>query len=417
MAALTGVVAHAVLAGSVLAGPVLLPISRFRWLVWARLGANIATDEVPMFCQNSSLISPKPLLSAELCLAAPRRPGLRSWPLTLSLCLTAGLLTNAILSSPAQAAPKKKDKKPAAQAPEDAAQPATPAPQAAQPAPAPPPPAPADTAPAKSKSKPTEPAPAAPQVEPPSAPAASGWSDPRHGDSPTAKVVPTHQGAGEAPHLRYGKSSNWEGFFLNLNVGYANTGGVDGPTIPEPDGASGLTSMRLSNPTAYAKAVTTNRGGGLAGAFQIGYNIKGYVSLWADLSWHGTWGSTIDNAGTGTVAAMIGLHPLRFWRPDLPVDLKLYAGYGIFDIMYYYENQFQVDAKGKAWTGTALPFGLSTEVRLSEDGVFTLGVDLRMVQASYNKWIYNNDKNIASTLTSAQTTSRNEGRLMLGWHF
>ena len=165
--------------------------------------------------------------------------------------------------------------------------------------------------------------------------------------------------------------------------------------------------------------MTTAVGEGAAAALQIGYNIKGYVSLWLDLSYHGTFGSTIDTAGNGTAAAMLGLHPLRFIGPDLPVDWKLYGGYGFFDILFYHETVFQPEATGKAWTGKALPFGTQFEYKFSDDSPFALGIDLRGVSANYEKWIYNNDKDISSTPSADKpvTTFRKEGRLTFGWHF
>ena len=138
--------------------------------------------------------------------------------------------------------------------------------------------------------------------------------------------------------------------------------------------------------------------------------------MWADLSWHGTFGSKIDMAGNGTAAAMVGFHPLRFVRDgQLPVDVKIYGGYGFFDILYYYEAEMQSEAKGKAWTGSSLPFGLQTEYRLTDH--FAMGLDLRLVKASYDKWIYNNDNNISSTLTTPETTLRFEPRISFAGHF
>jgi len=100
---------------------------------------------------------------------------------------------------------------------------------------------------------------------------------------------------------------------------------------------------------------------------------------------------------------------------QLPVDLKLYGGYGFFDINYYYETEVQPEATGKAWTGTALPFGLQTEYRLSEH--FALGVDLRTVKASYDKWIYSDKDAITSRPSPPETTLRYEPRLTFAGHF
>ena len=173
--------------------------------------------------------------------------------------------------------------------------------------------------------------------------------------------------------------------------------------------------FRSAGPS-YGRAVTTNRGAGLAAALQLGYNIKGYVSLAVDLAWHGSFGAKTDTAGNGTVSGLLGLHPLRFWRHDLPVDVKLYAGYGFFDILYYYEAEIQTEAKGKAWTGTALPFGLQTEYKFDEKGAFALGLDLRAVKGSYTKWIYNYDNDITSNPSTPVETFRFEPRLTLTAH-
>lgn len=222
------------------------------------------------------------------------------------------------------------------------------------------------------------------------------------------------------------KPSMFEGFFLNLNLGYATAGGKDGPEIPAlsvggsnpPAGTPPLKTYASETPDRYARAVTTNKGSGLAIAIQIGYNIKGFVSLWADISGHGSFGSSLDTAGVGTGAAMLGFHPLRFVKKgQLPVDIKLYGGFGFFEIMAYQEAEFQIDAKGKAWLGTSIPFGMSTEYKFNKKGAFAMGLDLRFVSAAYDKWVYNNDKDIASKLTTPETTFRFEPRLMFGWHF
>lgn len=327
----------------------------------------------------------------------------RPFPVALSLAMTLAVMA----TSPgvAWAAKKKKDEKkpepakveaPEARPPSDSRPPATPPPAVRPPAPEPEAPRPL----------PVEPKPA-PLQEKPNVVAPVPEATPGEG---VQVVTP------EKPKPKRKKAA-WEGFFLNFNVGYATAGGKDGPAIPEPNGATGLGFLRTTNPDRYGQAITTNKGSGVAAAFQIGYNIKGLVSLWADLSWHGSFGSKADTAGAGTAAAMLGLHPLRLWRDDLPVDVKLYGGYGFFDILYYYETVFQPEATGKAWTGTAIPFGLSAEYRFDDEGVFTMGADLRMVQASYSKWIYNNDKDISSKVDPAETTFRIEPRLMFGWHF
>lgn len=313
----------------------------------------------------------------------------------LMACACVVTCLGAVAASPASAAPKKKAKK-------DAAPAAAVAPEAPPPRPAPA----AEPAPVVTE----RPGVVAPLPVPPPVP--------RHAGSAPAG----DDAEGSAP--RHAKKARWDGFFVSFNLGYAGAGGKDGPIIPPlqqgstppPPDTPDTSSLKASSPTRYNRAVTTNRGSGAALALQIGYNILGYASIWADLSWHGTFGSTVDMAGAGTAAALVGFHPLRFVRDgQLPVDVKLYGGYGFFDINYYYEAEMQVDAKGKAWTGTSLPFGVQTEFRLSEH--FAIGLDLRLVKASYDKWIYNNDKDIASHLSAPETTLRFEPRVSFAGHF
>lgn len=228
----------------------------------------------------------------------------------------------------------------------------------------------------------------------------------------------------KAPDLASADQPLWGGFFLSFNIGYATSGGTAGPSIPNPSNGykENLTPglLRAGSFEKYGEAVTTDVGAGLALDFQIGYNIMGYVSLWADVAAHGSFGAKSDTAGTGTVALMLGFHPLRFWRPDAPVDLKLYGGYGLFEILAYYEVIFQPEATGKAWTGTAIPFGLSAEYRIP-GSVFAMGLDLRFVAASYDRWIYNYDEDMKSDLGTPEypttTTFRFEPRVVFGWHF
>lgn len=218
--------------------------------------------------------------------------------------------------------------------------------------------------------------------------------------------------------------AKWQGFFLSLNIGYSTHGGEAGVAIPQPNKliSPSFASWKekgclVGTLQCYDRAVTTARGDGLAAALQIGYNILGYASVWADFAWNGSFGSAADNAGAGTVSLIAAIHPLRFWRPDAPFDVKLYAGYGFFEILYYYEAEFQNEADGKAWTGTAIPFGLSGEWRVP-DSVFAIGLDLRFVRGSYDKWIYNNDKDISSDISADPvTTMRFAPRVTFGWHF
>jgi hypothetical protein len=334
---------------------------------------------------------------------------LLSWPLAVS-------------SAPAK---KKTDKAPP---------PATPtaAPEVPPPAPAP--------AKAAAPSDPAAAAPAAPEAKP----ASSSKPAPNSKPVPSSKPAPVEpeRAVEEAPARQAPVSydvvpvpadvapavtasrASFEGFFFSLNFGYATAGGQDGPIIPmlthggaaPPPGTPDLAAYAGSG-DAYKRIVTTNRGEGVGAGLQFGYNIKGVVSLALDLTWHGSFGSKTDTAGNGTVAGLLGLHPLRFWRHDLPVDVKLYGGYGFFDILYYYEADIQTEAKGKAWTGTALPFGVQTEYRFDPKGVFALGLDLRAVQGAYTKWIYNYDNDITSNPATPVETFRKEARLTFGWHF
>ncbi len=329
-----------------------------------------------------------------------------------------GVLT--LLAGPAAHAAKPK-KKPAAPAPELVA----PVPPVAKPAPPPtPPPAakPTEKAAEKAAEKPADKG-----EVPPAAPKSPA-------DAPVPKPVVRPSAFPEedvAPPKKARRHATFEGFFLSLNLGTSNHGGVAGPLIPDPTAGTGTVQATWGTFAAwrqagclagtkvcYDRAITTARGNGLAANLQIGYNIKGFVSLWADLAWSGSFGTTADSAGIGTASAMLGLHPLRFWRDDLPVDVKLYSGYGFFESLYYYETEFQTEVKLKGWFGTSVPFGLHTELKIDRDGVFALGADLRFVAGSYTKWVYNNDKDIASRFDANPiTTFRFVPRLSLGWHF
>ena len=217
-----------------------------------------------------------------------------------ALTATALLLPGAAFAS--KPAPKKKSE---ATAPAEAAKPPVITPTAAAPA--------ADAA-APTSATPELPAPAA----------ASPFGD--DGSKATDKAKADDD---EPP------PSMFEGFFVNFNLGYATAGGKDGPVIPDPSNSSDISKFGqfaswaakdclFAGQACYSKAVTTNKGAGLAIALQIGYNIKGYVSLWADISGHGSFGASTDMAGVGTGAAMIGFHPLRFAKKgQLPVDVKL----------------------------------------------------------------------------------------------
>ncbi len=328
----------------------------------------------------------------------------------------ASIAVDAHAAKPAK--PKKKADEAAPAAPAAAAPTAAPA---AAPVPAP--------AAKPASAKPVEPPPAKTpeKAAPPEKPASPAQVEEAPVETPVPAVRKPVKRAeddlpADQPKPRKGKKGAWQGFFVNFNIGYATAGGTDGPTIPEVDGVGGLNAMRLTFPESYKKAVTTNRGAGLAAALQIGYNVFGYVSLWFDASWHGTLAGGADAAGNGTAAGILGLHPLRFVAPDLPADITLYGGYGFFELLYYYEVAFDSEhPSGKSWMGNSIPFGLSAEYRLDPDGAFTLGFDMRIVSATYNQWIFNYDKNQISHLdppqNTPQTTLRYEPRLMLGGHF
>jgi hypothetical protein len=226
--------------------------------------------------------------------------------------------------------------------------------------------------------------------------------------------------SGYAPRL-VRTNPTFEGFFFHFGLGYATTGGQGGPEIPNAKGSATFgnvtynTTIPLHAVANYNKFVTTDVGSGAAINFQIGYNIKGYASLWLDIFGHGNPSATkSDLAGSGAIAVMAGVHPLRFWRSNLPADVKLYGGYAPFEVLGYNENEWQTEYKGKGWTGTSIPFGMMGQWKPLPDSIFTLGLDLRWVHASYEKWYYNWDKDQFSAPSSAITTLRFEPRLTIG---
>ncbi|MCO4762876.1 MAG: hypothetical protein KC502_15280 [Myxococcales bacterium] len=264
----------------------------------------------------------------------------------------------------------------------------------------------AKAAPAPAKAAPAKPAPvkAAPAKAAPAATPAA---------TPSAGPVNTNK---PSKGWRTDKAA-WEGFFVDFNIGYGAVAGEDGPKIPNAKSPSRVILLDALPASRYNKAINTNGGTGLAAGFTIGYNIKGYVSLAVDAAWQGSFtGGKTDMSGVGVGNVMIGLHPLRLWRDNLEFDLKLYGGYGIYDISYYYENQTQTEAKGKSWIGTSIPMGATFYYRIP-GSAFVLGADFRQTAASYEAWMYNWDKDIKSEPDPPVETSRVTARLVLGGHF
>ncbi len=285
------------------------------------------------------------------------------------------------------------------------AEPAAPAPEPARPTPV--------TAPAVAPAPATGPAATTPLPAEDGAPQEEYNASPFGTDSRTAPIVDQDED----------ETANFQGLFVKLGLGYGSVSGTDGPTIPEVtctncSSIPGLAIFRASAPDRYAQAVTTNKGSGMAAGLEIGYNILGYGSIAADLAWQGSpFGSSTDNAGVGLGGGTIGFHPLRFVKKGkFPLDVRLYGGF-TYGISYYYENAMQVDAKGKAWTGTAPLYGLTAEYMFKRRGIFALGFDVRNVMPGYTKWYYNYDNDQTSKLDSPQNTSNWVFKLMLCWHF
>ena len=259
-----------------------------------------------------------------------------------------------------------------------------------------------------------------------------GVAVPTPASRPTA---PAAAGPGAPPPAAAGgwlgfldSGSLFEGLFATIGAGYATAGGEDGPVIPTP------ANWDMYDPTddfhlwshlgclggtshCYKRAVTTNRGAGPSSMLQFGYNFRGLVSAWLDLSWHGSLGATLDMAGTATGALIAGVHPLHFVADGmLPFDLNLYAGWGFYEVLYYYHAEFSDGGTaGVAWTGTSIPFGAALEYKLSRR--FGVGADMRFVAARYSKWIANQDLDRESKVDPAVTTFRLEPRLTLTAHF
>ena len=357
----------------------------------------------------------------------------RSARLTVVAGAAIAALSSLTIGSTSALAAKPK-KKPAAEAGKPSAPPAAeaapapakgpaPSPAAGKPLPAQPKPAVPEpkTVPAEPKAAPAEPKTAPGKSEPAATP---GEPFPVPAKPPEIKE-PTGVDKPAGP-----TDSLWEGFFFNFGFGYASSGGQPGPQIPavkgtlEFQGKTYTGALKLQDHTFldYNALVTTDVGSGMAAMLQFGYNIAGYVSIWLDIAAHGNLSADKKNmAGGGGVAFIGGIHPLRFVRGDLPVDLKIYAGYVPLEVLAYNENEIQPEYKAKAWLGPAVPFGLHTEWKPKPKGGFALGLDLRMVRASYNQWYFNWDKEQYSSPgtdgTSIVTTLRFEPRLTLAAHF
>ncbi|MBM4345597.1 MAG: hypothetical protein FJ100_19675 [Deltaproteobacteria bacterium] len=282
---------------------------------------------------------------------------------------------------------------------------------------------------------PAAPAPAKPPAAEPARPAEPAKTvEPPKAAEPAPAPVPSKAPPGidaDAPKA-VAADSVWAGFFFQFGFGYASHGGQAGPQIPAVKGTleyhgqtyKGSLKMQDLQPfgVKYNELVRTDVGSGMAAMLQFGYNVAGYVSLWLDIAAHGTISTDKKSmSGGGGISFLAGVHPLRFVRPDLPVDTKLYYGYTPLDVLAYNENQIQPDYKAKAWLGPATPFGLHTEWKPKVKGAFALGLDLRMVHASYNQWYYNWDKEQYSSPgtdgTAEVTTLRFEPRLTLAAHF
>ena len=213
-------------------------------------------------------------------------------------------------------------------------------------------------------------------------------------------------------------AARWAGPFLLLGPGYSTASGAAGVAgVAELTGGSDATpKLGSMKPEKYAEGVRTDRGNGIGMTMQLGYNIMGYASVWADLGWHGSFGGGVNTAGTGAGALMVGVHPLRMWRDDLDIDLRVYGGYGVYEINHYNETGFQDVAKGKAWTGSNATVGASFEYRLTESAI-SFGLDVREVLGSYNTWVYNFSNDVKAVADPAQARkNRMEASVTIGFH-
>jgi hypothetical protein len=316
----------------------------------------------------------------------PSRAGKALSPLAILLCI--GLTSTfvaSVVALPAAAAPAKKKKSAPKPTPKPEAQPEAP-PIVHSPLVTPTPVAPAAVAP--------KPAPVA-ETPAPSAEAPAIASAPQH----TGEVV-----------------SPWEGFFFTFGLGYSNTGGEAGPGIPNSTSPSGGTN--LHSVANYDELVTTDVGAGPSVLLRFGYNILGYASFWLDIAGHGSLSTDKkDLAGGGSAGVGLAVHPLAFWRRDLPVDASLYAGWSPIEILGYNENQSEYpDYKPKGWIGTNIPFGLTFEWKPNIAKGFAVGLDLRGVNTTYDKWYFSWDREELSRPDTGIGTFRFEPRLTLAAH-
>ena len=342
-------------------------------------------------------------------LAAAARRKRAGWPLFAAGTL-ACVLGAAVWQPGVANAAKPKKKPPVKGAPAEPE--VVPAPEPAKPV--------APGKPAADKPGESKPEPAKPEVVAP-APAKPEPAAPA--EPPGKKAVSLETPPAVAAKKPAGKSI-WEGFFFTFGAGYATSGGQSGPAVPDVEGtvfigtAEFKKTIQLHSAANYSALVTSDVGAGPAVTLQFGYNILGYASIWLDIAGHGDLSTDKKNlSGGGGVSLAAGIHPLRFVRPDMPVDFKLYAGYTPIEVLAYNENQVQVEYKAKAWIGSAIPFGLHTEWKPNPDGGFALGFDLRMTKASYNQWYYNWDREELSRPDPPVTTLRIEPRLTLAAHF
>ncbi len=221
--------------------------------------------------------------------------------------------------------------------------------------------------------------------------------------------------AAVAPGTAHAKA-RWAGPFLILGPGYSTKSGEVGVPIPDTSGGTGAaTKLSSLSKDKYDAAVRTDKGNGVGLDLQLGYNLLGFASIWADLAWHGSFGSTLETAGTGSGALMLGFHPLRFIGDDLSIDVRVFGGYGLYEINHYNEDGTQAAAKGKAWTGNNITLGGSFEYRLT-DSAISFGLDVRQVFGRYNTWVYNFDNDIRSQVSQSVHKDRFEAHATIGFH-
>ena len=210
--------------------------------------------------------------------------------------------------------------------------------------------------------------------------------------------------------------ARWQGPFLILGPGYSTKSGAVGVPIPDTSGGTGAaTKLSSLSKEKYNAAVRSDKGNGIGLDLQLGYNILGLASIWADLAWHGSFGSSLETAGTGGGALMVGFHPLRLISSDLAMDLRVFGGYGLYEISHYNEDGTQAAVKGKAWTGNNITLGGSFEYRLT-DSAISFGLDVRQVFGRYNTWVYNFDNDIRSYTSEAVKKDRFEAHATIGFH-